>query len=178
MHPWKHFCTITKHRHAVIRHCFKAGIGWQGLRHDLSKYSPVEFWTSAQFYQGDRSPNDKERQVRGYSRSWLHHKGRNRHHYEYWTDYSNVTHMVEPVKMPLKYVIEMFCDRVAACKIYQGDKYDDKKPLEYYHRGKGRHLMHEETDAFLAKLLVMLAEEGEDKTFAWIREYRKQHEDY
>ena len=178
MQPWKHFCTITKHRHAVIRHCFKAGIGWQGLGHDLSKYSPVEFWNSSRFYQGDRSPNDKERIVRGYSLSWLHHKGRNRHHYEYWTDYSNVTHKVEPVKMPLKYVIEMFCDRIAASKIYQGEKYNDRKPLEYYRWGKGRHLMHPETEAFLGKLLLMLAEEGEDKAFAWIRDYRKTHTDY
>ena len=80
--------------------------------------------------------------------------------------------------MPLKYVIEMFCDRVAACKTYQGAQYNDSKPLEYYQRGKGRHLMHEETDAFLAKLLVMLAEEGEDKAFAWIRQYHKENRDY
>lgn len=178
MQPWKHFCTITAHRHTVIRHCFKAGIGWQGLGHDLSKYSPIEFWTSSKYYQGNRSPNDRERIVKGYSSSWLHHKGRNKHHYEYWTDYSNVSHMVEPVKMPLKYVIEMFCDRVAACKIYQGDKYNDSKPLEYYQWGRGRHLMHEETNAFLEKLLVMLAEEGEEKAFAWIRQYRKEHTDY
>ena len=101
MQPWKHFCTITKHRHTVIRHCFKAGIGWQGLHHDLSKYSITEFWNSAKYYQGTRSPNDQERVERGYSLSWLHHKGRNKHHYEYWTDYSNLTHQVEPVKMPL-----------------------------------------------------------------------------
>ena len=86
--------------------------------------------------------------------------------------------MVEPVKMPLKYVIEMFCDRVAACKTYQGAQYNDSKPLEYYQRGKGRHLMHEETDAFLAKLLVMLAEEGEEKTFAYIRNELRKKKNY
>lgn len=178
MQVWNHFRTITRHRHTVIRLCFLAGIGWQGLGHDLSKYSPAEFWNSARFYQGDRSPNDKERQVRGYSRSWLHHKGRNRHHHEYWTDYNNQSRMVEPVKMPLNYVIEMFCDRVAACKTYQGDRYNDGKPLEYYRWGKGRHLMHGETDAFLEKLLVLLAEQGEEAAFAWIRQYRRTHTDY
>ncbi len=178
MQVWKHLRTITKHRHTVIGLCFKAGIGLQGLGHDLSKYSPTEFWNSARFYQGDRSPNDRERIVRGYSRSWLHHKGRNKHHYEYWTDYSNLTHKVEPVKMPLKYVVEMFCDRIAACKTYQGAAYTDQKPLEYYNWGKGRHMMHAETDAFLHRLLNMLAEEGEAKAFAWIRAYLKNHKAY
>lgn len=42
-HPIKHFITITKHRHRVMLHCFKAGIPFQGLTHDLSKYSPTEF---------------------------------------------------------------------------------------------------------------------------------------
>ena len=76
MHIWKHFQTITRHRHAVLRHCFRAGIGLQGLTHDLSKYSPAEFWTAAKYYQGDRSPNDREREEKGYSAVWMHHKGR------------------------------------------------------------------------------------------------------
>lgn len=178
MQAWRHFRTITHHRHQVIRCCFRAGIGWQGLRHDLSKYSPGEFWTSARHYQGSRSPNDRERELYGYSRSWLHHKGRNKHHHEYWTDYNSKSRLVEPVKMPLNYVIEMFCDRIAACKTYQGANYTDQKPLEYYQWGKGRHLMHPETGAFLEKLLTLLAEEGEDAAFAWIRQYRETHKDY
>ena len=178
MHFFDHLRTVNRHRRLVRQYCFRLGRYWQGLTHDLSKYSPTEFCRSIKYYQGFRSPNDQERLENGVSLSWLHHKGRNKHHYEYWTDYSNLTHQVEPVKMPLKYVIEMFCDRIAACKTYQGDNYNDRKPLEYYQWGKGRHLMHEETEAFLGKLLVMLAEEGEDKAFAWIRQYRKEHKDY
>ncbi len=178
MKLWNHLRTITRHRHAVIRHCFKAGIGWQGLRHDLSKYSPAELFRGVRFYQGTRSPNDAEREAVGYSLAWMHHKGRNKHHHEYWTDYSRETHRVEPVKMPLKYLIEMFCDRVAACKIYQGKNYTDGAPLAYYHRGRGKQIMHPETGAFLEKLLVMLEQEGEDAAFAWIRDYRRTHDDY
>ena len=129
-------------------------------------------------YQGTRSPNDAEREAVGYSLAWMHHKGRNKHHHEYWTDYSRETHRVEPVKMPLKYLIEMFCDRVAACKIYQGKNYTDGAPLAYYHRGRGKQIMHPETGAFLEKLLVMLEQEGEDAAFAWIRDYRRTHDDY
>ena len=84
---WNHFRTITKHRHQVIRHCARAGIFWQGLGHDLTKYCPEEFWVGAKYYQGTRSPNEREREEYGYSKAWMHHKGRNKHHFEYWTDY-------------------------------------------------------------------------------------------
>lgn len=173
MKAFRHFCTITKHRHKVIAHCFKAGIGWQGLFHDLSKYTPTEFSAGAKYYQGNRSPNEKERELFGYSSAWLHHKGRNRHHFEYWTDYNPKTKQIMPVKMPIKYVIEMFCDRVAASKIYQGDKYNDKHPLEYFLRGKPTRMIHPETSDSLEKLLTMLSEKGERKTFEYIKNMQK-----
>ena len=178
MNFWGHLKTVHHHRMLVRKYCFRLGLYWQGLTHDLSKYSPIEFWAGVKYFQGDRSPNDAQRKSFGHSASWMHHKGRNRHHFEFWTDYSPTGEGIAGVEMPKKYVAEMFCDRVAACKIYQGDKYNDSKPLEYYQWGRGRHLMHEETNAFLETLLVMLAEEGEDKAFAWIRQYRKEHTDY
>lgn len=167
--PISHFRTITKHRHMVIRHCAKAGILMQGLKHDLSKYSPAEFIPGAKYYLGTRSPNEAERDDKGYSSAWLHHKGRNKHHYEYWMDYNKETKKMEPVEMPLKYVKEMFCDRVAASKIYQGEKYTNSHPLAYFQNSKQRIMIHPKTSALLEKLLIMLKEEGEDKTFAYIR---------
>lgn len=169
MHPLRHFRTITRHRHRVIAHCFRAGIGWQGLFHDLSKYTVAEFWPGAKYYLGTRSPNDAQRRAEGYSSAWLHHKGRNRHHFEYWLDYSPVTHRVEPVEMPLRYVVEMFCDRVAASKIYQGANYRSDHPLEYFMAGKPRRVVHPATSDLLENWLRMLAEEGEDAVFAHIR---------
>ena len=167
-----HFSTITRHRHKVIAHCAKAGILWQGLRHDLSKYTPTEFIPGVKYYMGDRSPNEGERMDKGYSKAWLHHKGRNKHHYEYWIDYS-----VDPgegiigLKMPLQYVVEMFMDRIAASKTYQGDAYRDSHPLEYYEKGAGRlgKMIHPDTAGLLHELLKMLAEEGEEKTFRYIK---------
>ncbi len=168
-HPIKHFKTITKHRHKVISHCFKAGIPVQGLFHDLSKYSPAEFIPGAKYYIGTRSPNELEREDKGYSLAWMHHKGRNRHHYEFWTDYSPVTKLYSPVKMPINYVKEMFCDRVAASKIYLGKNYTDDHPLKYFMNARSRIVINEETAALLEKLLTMLSEEGEEKTFEYIR---------
>ena len=110
----------------------------------------------------------------GYSPAWLHHKGRNKHHFEYWIDYTNkkeeglVGH-----KMPLRYVIEMVMDRIAASKVYKGSEYTDRSPLEYYEREKDYILMHPDTRVLLEKLLSLLAEKGEKKTFACIRRLLK-----
>ncbi len=175
---WRHYHTITRHRHAVIANCRKAGIFWQGLGHDLSKYTPAEFIPGVRYYQGTRSPNEQERVEKGYSAAWMHHKGRNKHHFEYWTDYSPKTRRIEPVKMPLRYVIEMFCDRVAASKIYNGANYTDSEPLRYFLRAKKTRSIHPETSAFLERLLRMLEARGEDWTFAWIRWYLERHDDY
>lgn len=164
-----HFKTITRHRHKVIYHCAKCGILWRGLLHDLSKYTPSEFIPGAKYYLGTRSPNEAERDDLGYSSAWLHHKGRNRHHFEYWTDYNMKEKKVMPVKMPFVFVVEMFCDRVAASKIYQKENYTDSHPLEYFLRAKATRVIHPETSDMLEKLLTMLKEKGETETFKYIK---------
>lgn len=170
---WGHFCTITSHRHMVIRHCIRAGIPLRGFLHDLSKYTPTEFFAGVKYYQGGvRSPNEGERDAYGYSKAWMHHKGRNKHHFEYWTDYNRKTRLMSPVEMPVVYVKEMFCDRVAASKIYQKENYTDSHPLEYYERGNAKKSMHPETARVLEKLLRMLADEGEEAVFAYIRKMK------
>ena len=134
-----HLHTVNRHRRLVRHYCFKLGLVWQGLTHDLSKYSPTEFWRGVKYYQGWRSPNDQERLENGVSLAWLHHKGRNRHHFEYWIDYcrrEDGTIYIGGCKMPKKYVAEMFCDRIAACRVYQGDAYTDASPYDYYQRSK------------------------------------------
>lgn len=168
---WMHFKTITHHRHLVMKSCFQVGLYKQGLLHDLSKYNPVEFKTGVMYYQGDRSPNNAEREDKGLSEAWLHHKGRNKHHLEYWIDY-NVGGEGSPMcgmKMPVKYVVEMFLDRIAACKNYQKEAYTDKSPLEYYERGKNHYLLHDESRALLEEMLNVLAERGEKEAFLYVR---------
>ena len=121
MHIWGHFKTITKHRHKVMRLCFRIGLYRQGLMHDL------EFPKGCIYFQGDRSPNNKEREVTGISLSWLHHKGRSKHHFEYWLDYDETRPgCMRGMRMPRRYIAEMFCDRLAACQTYEKDKYTQK----------------------------------------------------
>lgn len=169
-HPIKHLQTITRHHNLVMIHCFKCGLYWQGLTHDLSKLSPVEFLAGAKYWQGDRSPNNAQREAIGYSASWLHHKGRNKHHMEYWIDYSiGESDPMVGMRMPEKYLAEMICDRIAASKVYLGDKYDPSYPWQYYERGKGHYLLHPETRDQMEACLIKLRDEGEEEAFRYIR---------
>ncbi len=168
---WKHFVTITHHRILVMKGCFRIGLYWQGLTHDLSKYHPTEFSVGAKYYQGNRSPNGAERELKGYSEAWMHHKGRNRHHYEYWTDMSPVTRCYEPIPMPRKYLAEMVMDRIAACKTYRGDAYHDGAALEYLENSREKVLMHPQTRQELTYLLTMLRNEGETAAFRYMKHH-------
>lgn len=164
-----HFFTITKHRHEVFKNCIKAGIFFQGLFHDLSKYSFQEFIPGVKYFTGKKSPNELERAKYGYSSAWLHHKGRNKHHFEYWVDLDPVTKIYSPVKMPLKYVKEMFCDRVAACKVYLKKNYHDGAAYDYFNTRTRENKMHKDTMILLEYLLLMLRDKGEKETFEYIR---------
>ena len=165
-----HLKTVHRHRTLVRKYCFRLGLYWQGLTHDLSKYSPTEFIPSVRYYQGNRSPNDMQRYKFGYSSSWMHHKGRNRHHFEFWTDYDPNGSGIVGVEMPKKYVAEMFCDRLAASKGYRGDKFEQGDPYKFFLRGKGRQLLiHPNTYELLEFILIKLRDEGEDATFDYIR---------
>ncbi len=172
MNFFGHFKTITRHRHQVIKNCFRAGIGFGGLFHDLSKYSPTEFIPGAKYYQGTKSPNDKQREIYGYSTAWIHHKGRNKHHFEYWYDYDVVTHEIVPVKMPMRYLKEMLCDRIAASKVYQGKNYDKTHPLNYFLTSKARKYMHKDNADVMEEWLKLLSEKGEDYLFQYVRKIK------
>lgn len=168
-----HLHTVNHHRRLVRHYCFKLGLVWQGLTHDLSKYSPTEFWRGVKYYQGWRSPNDQERLENGVSLAWLHHKGRNRHHFEYWIDYcrrEDGTIYIGGCKMPKKYVAEMFCDRLAASRVYRGKDFQLADPYLFFQRSmQKRLLIAPETAALLETMLLKLRDEGEDAAFAYIR---------
>lgn len=169
---WRHLHTVNHHRKLVMQYCFKVGLYRQGILHDMSKYTPSEFLVGCRYYQGTRSPNNAEREATGYSTAWLHHKGRNKHHYEYWIDYSiDSREGIIGLRMPIRYVVEMFMDRIAASKTYLKEKYTDDDPLKYYESGAEKlgKMIHKDTAALLRKLLTMLSEQGEERTFDYIR---------
>lgn len=170
MNMINHFKTITTHKLLVMRYCFKVGLYKQGLLHDLSKYRWIEFSAGIKYYRGDVSPNGVQKNVEGYSAAWLHHKGRNKHHFEYWIDYGeNMKDGLVGMNMPTKYVVEMFIDRMSASMNYKKEKYNDRSALEYYEGQVNYYVLHEESKALIEKLLNMLANDGEEKTLKYIK---------
>ena len=156
-----HLHTVNKHRFLVFIHCCKVGIPIQGLLHDLSKYSPTEFFEGVKYYNhGKRSPIIKCKKDIGYSPAWLHHKGRNKHHSEYWLD------LAAPVKapvIPFKYALEMVCDRIAASKTYQGKEYTNMSAYYYWNAHRDDEIMNRKIQGFLTEVFELLGAYGEKK---------------
>ena len=157
-----HLKTINHHKWLVFKLSIKAGIPIQGILHDLSKYSPTEFFESIKYYtDGKKSPLGTEKDKIGYAPAWLHHKGRNKHHHEYWYDYGAI---IKSAPMPFKYFVEMVCDNIAACQNYQKDKFTLKSPLEYYNRKTSTMPINEDILACLKEVYTDLPKKGINKT--------------
>ena len=165
---FKHFKKVCTHKYWVFNYCLKAGIHIQGLFHDLSKFSPTEFFESVKYYQGTSSPIDAAKKVNGYSEAWMHHKGRNKHHYEYWQD--NFDNGGIALEMPMKYKKEMICDYIGAGRAYFGKAFTIEKEYEWWQVKKAKPIaMHKKDIAFLDKFFEMCMCWGEATAFEWLK---------
>jgi hypothetical protein len=152
-----------------MKYCFKCGLYKQGLFHDFSKLSRTEFFNGARFYLGTKSPHYAERQKKGYSEAWMHHKGRNKHHIEYWVDINMDTHKYEPVDMPNRYLAESICDRIAATEIYNGKNVKKEDALNYFYK-EGKYLeMSQLTRERMEYLLKYYVIKGPKELFKFIK---------
>lgn len=155
---WGHFNTVRKHRWNVFKLCCRVGIPFQGLKHDLSKYLPVEFIESCRYYaDGKYSPIRKCKEVNGYSLAWIHHKNHNKHHYEYWYDYNS---KIDCPRMPFKYFLEMVCDTFAAGIVYMGKDWTKEHQLTYWGWTKEKAKMHPDIYKLLEKVYTDVSIEG------------------
>lgn len=157
---FKYFITICKHKWFVFKECFACGIVWQGIIHDMSKFGKTEFFSSAKYFCEDKSPHYGDAAENGYSLAWLHHKGHNKHHWEFWTDFNEEDGSIKVNKIPYKYVVEMVCDWVGAGKVYSKDKWTNSSPIEYYYKvRKGRHF-NKKTETLIVHFLRVIENEG------------------
>ena len=170
----KHFKLITHHKWIVFKLCCKIGEPWRGFMHDLSKYSRTEFKEGIKYYVGTHSPITEAKKDKGYSEAWLHHKGRNRHHSEYWVD----DRAPDPTPIiPYKYAVEMICDKLAAGIVYEGKNWTKEFELEYWKRERERIRINKKTKGFITEVLEQVAENGIDSTLTKknIAELYKKH---
>ena len=158
----KHFVTVCRHKAVVFRECHACGITWRGIVHDLSKFSLTEFVSSAEHFQGNKSPIEAEKECCGYSLAWQHHMGHNPHHWEYWIDYGNNGEIIAN-KMPYEYVVEMICDWIGAGQTYSKEKWTQKEPLDYFYKVRSGRYFHPDTEKLIFQFLICIADKGLDE---------------
>lgn len=156
---WEHFKVVMTHKKYVYEECKACGFFYRGILHDVSKLLPIEFLSSAKYFQGNRSPIEAEKEDKGYSMAWLHHKSVNKHHWEWWTDFDDYGNVVAN-KIPYVYVIEMICDWIGAGKAYTKDKWSQASPIDYYNKERPNRYFNEETEKLVVYLLEIIRDNG------------------
>ncbi len=158
---FKYLHYINTHRFIVFLLCCKAGIPFQGIKHDLSCYSPTEFFEGLKYYKNNKiSPYKNSQKENGYSLAWLHHKGRNKHHSDYWFDYN------APLKAPIipfNYCVEMVCDRIAIAKMNYGKKYSNMSPYYAWNKTRDNEMLNRHIQGFMTETFELLGAYGEKK---------------
>ena len=174
---FRHLHTINSHRNLVMKMCFECSMYRQGLLHDLSKYSLAELIPSIRYYQGNRSPVGYEKSIKGYSLGWLHHKGRNKHHWEYWVDRKEKDITIEVYPMPFEYMLESVIDRISASRTYKKNSYTDSEPYNFFINSLEYKTMNKDTVKEMEYLLEYLKDNGIKKALDYYkslyRQYRK-----
>lgn len=174
---FKHLNKILTHKRWVAHYCFMCGLYWQGIMHDMSKFSPTEFWESVKYYQGTRSPIDACKEDKGYSMAWFHHRGRNKHHWEFWMDDFEKGSI--PKKMPFKYALEMICDYLGAGRAYAGKGFTMESEYNWWLKKKTTAKMHADTFTFACEIMDHMKEIGIEKTLkdkAYIKYLQEKYE--
>lgn len=135
---------VIIHKFWVAYYCFQLGLYWQGITHDFSKFSLTEIKGALKYWNDSKSSLAYEKELNGYSATFLHHRGRNPHHYEYWIH--SLDEGGVPAEMPRKYVLELICDYLAACRTYGGDP---RKEIDWWLKVSPKMKMHPKTKEYI-----------------------------
>lgn len=172
-----HLKTVTTHKTNVAKYCFMCGLYKQGILHDMSKFSPAEFIESVKYWTGTYSPIDACKKANGYSLAWLHHKGRNRHHWEYWVD--DFDRGINSKKMPYKYMLEMVCDYLGAGRAYSGKDFTMESEWKWWQNKRKIVLMHHDTFRAIDYLMNEMYEKGIEnvlKNKDFMKKFKEEYE--
>lgn len=140
---------IVIHKFWVAYYCFQLGLYWQGITYDLSKFSLTEIKGALKYWNDFKSSLAYEKELNGYSETFLHHRGHNPHHYEYWIhslDEGGVA-----AEMPRKYALELICDYLAACRTYRGNP---KEEYKWWEEHSPKMKIHRRTKQYLNRIFL------------------------
>jgi hypothetical protein len=153
---------ILRHKWFVLVECWRLGILWRGIVHDLSKFAPSEWLDYAQYFYGDNSEEGlnaigtfglAELAPFGYyakdrlNVAWLLHQKRNRHHWQFWVLQEDSGQLIA-VPMPDKYRREMLADWKGA-----GRALGKPDTRAWYEANKHKMLLHSQTRDWIEKRL-------------------------
>lgn len=156
---FRHFGLVNRHRWHVFTNGCRCGIGFHCFFHDLSKYHPKEFLRSVKYFNGKHSPVFEERLQNDYfSFICQRHTRRNKHHWEYWTDYFQ-GHILA-MTMPWKYATEYVCDMLSASYCYDPKTFTKEKTLNYFLARADHYYMSDATREYVAWCLTRYRDLG------------------
>ena len=147
---WEYFKKVCRHKWHVGRACFRYGLYWRGIVHDLSKFSRAEFGPYAMYFH---TPDGKSsyRTKTAFDHAWRHHVAHNPHHWEYWIAFNRGYPVA--ADMPEKYILEMVADWIGA-----GMTYDGQPDPNVWYYGKD------------AKSIIMMTQRTRDRVEELLRE--------
>ena len=167
------FKQVLQHKWYVFKACAIAGHPWIGLKHDMSKFSPQEFFERSRGQGYGVSPVEVLRDTQGYSKAWQHHKGHNPHHWEYWTN-GYRENRTKTIKVPFRYILEMFCDWIGAGQTYGMDKWTPEGAREYWYGLRDKNsAIHPESVDMLNTWFDLLVEKGYKETLKSLDSYKE-----
>ena len=145
---FKHLWVVIKHKYNVLVFATKLGIFWTGLVHDLTKFTPTEFCLSVKYFHGKKSPTIVERKDNdNFSYLCVAHTGRNKHHWQYWVDYTRNDIIVN--RIPYKHALEYVADVMSASKVYNPENFTFIVAYNYFKEHSQTYLMHPATKEFI-----------------------------
>lgn len=172
---------IFKHKWYVMLECFKEGLIWRGLMHDLSKFLPNEWIPYANFFYNN-NPRDKtgyykptDTGDKAFDFAWLLHQKRNRHHWQWWI-LPEDEGGAKVLEIPEPYLTEMICDWIGAGKA-QGHSSPKNDPYfetrDWWKANNYKMFFHPETEKEIdRRLFGENCEEINKITYKLAQEYR------
>lgn len=153
----KYLSYVLRHKWFVFVAACKLGIPWRGLVHDLSKFSPAEWFPYVEHFHGKKAKAWRDNT--GYYKptdtgdpafdvAWLHHANHNDHHWQYWTQVEDDQKSVKVHPMPDARRREMLAD-------WRGAGRAQGKPdtLAWYTKNRDKMLLHPDTRAWIEEQL-------------------------